>query len=105
MQVGFVSHSVGELCNSGSKLVQALGKDTAENVKDLLFYLDAAPSLADLSKSPPILRSQIPAPTKPMFTVGKVGSGQILFQPLNYQHGQGVNDVRSVSVISVGGKV
>lgn len=105
MQVGFVSRSIGDLCNSGRRLVQALGKDTAENVKDLLFYLDAAPTLADLSKSPPVLRDQIPAATNPMFTVGKAGSGQILFQPINYQQGQEVGDVRNVSVISVGGKV
>lgn len=105
MQVGFESRSVGDLCNSGYQLVRALGEDAAENVKDLLFYLDAAPTLADLTRSPPILRDQVPSQDSPLFTVGKAGTGQVLFRPTKKGIGQVLADIRSVSVISVGGKV
>lgn len=105
MQVGFETPSMGDLCNCGRKLVQTLGGDAAEKVKTLLFFLDAAPTLADLSKSPPILRNQIPEKRVPLFTVGKAGSGQVLFQPHGYTEGQQLNDIESVSVISVGGSV
>lgn len=105
MQVGFETPTIGALCNSGRKLVQTLGKDAAERVKDLLFYLDAAPTLADLSKSPPILKDQRPTQQTPLFTIGKAGSGQVLFQPYGYTKGQDLNGIESVSIISVGGSV
>lgn len=105
MQVGFESPSVGDLCNSGRKLIQTLGNDAASKVKALLFVLDAAPTLADISKSPPILRDQIPAKKTPQFTVGRAGSGQVLFQPDGFVEGQNLSDIDSVNVISVGGTV
>lgn len=105
MQVGFESPSVGALCNSGRRLVQTLGNDAATKVKALLFFLDAAPTLADLSKSPPVLRDQMPARPMPLFTVGKAGSGQVLFQPDGYVEGQNLKDIESICVISVGGSV
>jgi len=105
MQVAFESRSLGDLCNSGYRLVRTLGEDAAENVKDLLYYLDAAPTLADLSKSPPVLRNQVVEQKRPMFTVGKAGTGQILFMPFEHRPDQGLDSIRSVSVISVGGTV
>ena len=70
MRIRFETPSVGALCNSGRKLVHALGIETAEIVMDLLFYLDAAPTLADLSEAPPVLRDQIIREQAPLFTVG-----------------------------------
>ena len=105
MQVGFETPSIGALCNSGQKLVQTLGSDAAEKVKDLLFYLDAAPTLADLSKYPPVFRDEVIAETVPQFTVGKAGAGQVLFQPHGYAKGQDLRRIENVSIISVGGSV
>lgn len=106
MQVGFESQSVGDLCNSGRQLIQTLGNDAGSKVKALLIFLDAAPTLADLSKSPPILRDQIPTKKQaPLFTIGRAGSGQVLFQPNSFVEGQTLNDINSVCVLSVGGSV
>lgn len=105
MQVGFESPSIGALCNSGRKLVQSLGYDTADKIKDLLHYLDVAPTLADLSVSPPILRNQRAKQVPPFFTVGRAGKGQVLFQPYSYTKGQELYEIDSINVISVGGSV
>lgn len=102
MQVGFETPSVGALCNSGGKLIQMLGEEAADKVKDLLFYLDAAPTLADLSKSPPIMRDQRPSQKLPQFTVGRAGNGQVLFQPKDKSVRVELNEIDSISVISVG---
>lgn len=102
MQVRFKSPTIGALCNSGGKLVQTLGEEAADKVKDLLFYLDAAPTLADLSKSPPVLRDRRPSHRSPQFTVGRAGNGQVLFQPKELTSSIELNRVDSISVISVG---
>lgn len=105
MQVGFESPSIGVLCNNGGKLVHAFGSEIAEKVKDLLFYLVAAPTLADLSRSPPVLRDQISDQLVPQFTVGKAGNGQVLFQPHEYIAGQNLSGIENINIISVGGSV
>ncbi len=105
MQVGFEKPSVGALCNSGKRLMQTFGHDTAEKVKDLLHYLDAAPTLADLGRSPPVLRNQFSEQSPPLFTVGKSGKGQVLFRPYGYRKGQTLRDIDSIDVISVGGSI
>jgi len=105
MQVGFETPSVGALCNSWQKLARALGHETAEKVKDLLFFLDTAPTLADLGQSPPVLRNQHTQQHPPFFTVGRKGRGQVLFQPLSYKKEQGLHEVDSINIISVGGSV
>lgn len=81
--------------------MQTFGHETAEKVKDLLYQLDAAPTLADLSSLPPILRNQFSEEIPPLFTVGKAGKGQVLFQPYGYRKGQNLRDIDSIDVISV----
>lgn len=105
MQVGFESPSVGALCNSGRDLIKALGDEAAENVKDLLYFLDAAPTLADLSTSPPVLRKKLAEKSLPSFSVGRSGKGQVLFKPRGFRVGQSLRDIKSINVISVGGTV
>ena len=105
MQVGFESPSVGALCNNGRALTDALGDATAERVKDLLYFLDAAPTLADLSTSPPVLRNKMSEKFPPAFSVGRPGAGQVLFKPRGFQSGQDLRDIESINVISVGGTV
>jgi hypothetical protein len=105
MQVGFESPSVGALCNNGMELTKALGDEAAESVKDLLYFLDAAPTLADLSTSPPVLRDQVTEKSPPSFSVGRAGKGQVLFKPRAFQTGQKLHDIESINVISVGGTV
>lgn len=102
MQVGFETPTIGALCNSGSRLVRVLGEDAADKVKDLLFFLDAAPTLADLSRAPPVLRDQRQAHSAPQFTVGRAGSGQVLFQPRDAKSGMDLGRIDRISVISVG---
>lgn len=105
MQVGFESPSVGALCNSGRDLSKVFGDETAERVKDLLYYLDVAPTLADLSTSPPVLRDKVTDKSPPTFSVGRAGKGQVLFKPRAFQAGQKLRDIESINVISVGGTV
>lgn len=106
MQIGFDSPKVGDLCNSGRKLIQTFGSEAGSKLKALLLFLDAAPTLADLSMSPPVLRDQVAAKKQvPLFTIGKAGSGQVLFQPTSYVSGQTLNDIESVCVVTVGGSV
>tara|TARA_R110002167_G_scaffold94784_1_gene252756 strand:- start:1272 stop:1589 length:318 start_codon:yes stop_codon:yes gene_type:complete len=102
MQVGFESPTIGALCNSGGKLIQALGEEAADKVQDLLFYLVAAPTLADLSKSPPVMRDKRPSQRSTEFTVGQAGNGQVLFRPKNPNQSLQLNDIDCISVISVG---
>ncbi|OSQ49811.1 MULTISPECIES: hypothetical protein [Roseobacteraceae] len=105
MQVGFETPSIGAMCNSGRQLILALGIESADRVKDLLFFLDAAPTLADLSESPPVLRRQVAEDLPPSFSVGKAGNGQVLFRPQSFFEGQQLHDIDRISVISVGGTV
>jgi len=105
MQVGFETPIIGALCNSGRQLIKALGAESADRVKDLLFFLDAAPTLAALSESPPVLRRQMATDLPPSFSVGKAGNGQVLFRPHSFYDGQPLHDIDSISVISVGGTV
>ena len=102
MQVGFESPTIGALCNSGGKLIQALGEEAADKVQDLLFYLDAAPTLADLSKSPPVMRDKRPSQRSTEFTIGQAGNGQVLFRPKDPSQGFQLNDIECINVISVG---
>ena len=102
MQLGFATTDVGKLCNSGRKLAQILGSDIAENVKDLLYYLDAAPTLADLSRSPPILRKQKTSQIPHSYSVGRAGRGQVLFYSLSQTNRQVLTEIESINIISVG---
>lgn len=82
MQLGFEDNSLRTLCNSEKRLRQTFGNKLAICVQRLLWVLDAAPTLADISSSPPISRRFISDGDPPIYAVGPQGPGQILLAPM-----------------------
>jgi len=103
MQIGFATNELCQLCNSSRRLIKSLGIETGERVMDLLHFLDAAPTLADLSTSPPILRKKRKGFRPAHYSVGREGDGQVLLVPKT--PASDLAKVESVSIISVGGRV
>lgn len=81
MQLSFGDEQLGLLCNSAKRLRETFGDDVAVTVQRILWSLDNAPSLADISTSPPLSRRQIKNGAVPSFAVGPRGPGRITFRP------------------------
>ena len=81
MHLGFKDQRLGALCNSDKRLRQIFGDELAEHVQDILMCLDAAPTLADISSAPPLLRRCIYDGDPPVYAVGPTGRGQLMFTP------------------------
>lgn len=103
MQIGFSTNELCALCNCSSSLIKSLGDEIGGRVMDLLHFLDAAPTLADLGTAPPVLRKGREGHQPAQFSVGQEGNGQVLFSSMIA--GLDLTEIDRVNIISVGGKV
>jgi hypothetical protein len=105
MQLGFATTALCTLCNSREKLQSHLGHDTAGNVMDLLFFLDAAPTLDDLSELPPISRCELSSAGPMQFSVGRIGDGQILFESIAPGKSSKLSDIDRIKIRKIAGSI
>lgn len=104
MQIGFRTMALKALCNSRQKLHKAFGPD-APVVRLTLFSLDAAPTLADISHSPPLSRRLLNDKNPPTFSVGGHGLCEILFLPDTNPLTSNPAEINQIRIIQVGGAV
>ena len=103
--MAFRTAELEALCNSGKHMQQLLGDQVASRVQMLFFLLDAANSLSSLPTSSPILRNQIAESDPPIFSVGRAGRGQVLFEPSTQPCPQAIEDISEVRILKIGGSV
>ena len=82
---------------------QKLGEGRAKIVQCLLFTLDAAPSLADLSISPPIFRKEVNNYEPPHFSVGTPNKGQVIFRPIGNYSPESLSKIDCIEIMNLEG--
>ena len=103
MNFGFEDEDLRALCNSGSKLRTVFGADVAILVQRILWSLDAASNLAELSPLPPISRRRIGNGNPPVFAVGSEGIGQVVFRPDADYLANDLSEIEKIQIIQIGG--
>jgi len=103
MQFGFEDQRLRTLCNSGKRLRETFGEKLALHVQRILWSLDAAPNLAELSASPPISRRRIERGSRPAFAVGPDGPGQILFKSDIGAEPQTLSEIDCIKIYDIEG--
>lgn len=103
MRFGFSDQRLRELCNSQSRLFAKFGRERAQEVIRTLWSLDAAPTLNDLSTSPPISRRAINGMNPPMYSAGSINQAKIFFLPDPQEIPKRLSDVKAITITRIGG--
>ena len=103
MRIGFELPCLKLLCNSQERLHQAFGAELAIIAQRLLWSLDAASSVADLSSLPPLFCRRIDDGDPPTYSVGSKGKIQILFHPDQGESNYLALKINKIRIIKIGG--
>ncbi len=79
MELWFESEKLCLLCNDREKLHKKFGSKIANNIDNLLAFLDSFSNLHNVPKTIPFLRKQLTDVAPLSFSVGDEASGQVVF--------------------------
>ena len=104
MRVSFATNRLQRQFSSESELKRAYGRDRARKLMNRLAVLDAAPSLADVSTTPPERRHPMKGDRSGQFVVDLVHPFRLVFKPDHDplpRHPDGSIDLKAVTAIVV----
>ena len=103
MQCGFEDQRLRALCNSAKRLQETFGDRLALHVQRILWSLDAAPNLADVSASPPVSRRRVDKGSPSTFAVGPNGPGRIYFRADMEPEPQTLSEIERIKIYDIEG--